>query len=80
MLPFLTEYDALVFTMEGFVPPALKHQRLLHCAGHRPPEPQEHGAPQGIGQEIRAWRGIDPGALLNPGVPLRPLERPPGRD
>jgi trehalose synthase len=61
MLPFLAEYDALIFTMESFVPAALKHRRLVTMTPAIDPlSPKNMGLPHAICQEIRAWRGIDP--------------------
>jgi trehalose synthase len=61
MLPFLAEYDALVFTMEAFVPAALRHQRVVAMTPAIDPlSPKNVGLSDGICQEIRAWRGIDP--------------------
>jgi trehalose synthase len=61
MLPFLAEYDALVFTMDGFVPPALERQRVVTMTPAIDPlSPKNMGLPGAICQEIRAWRGIDP--------------------
>jgi trehalose synthase len=61
MLPFLAEYDALIFTMEGFVPAALKHQRVVTMTPAIDPlSPKNMGLPHAICQEIRAWRGMDP--------------------
>jgi trehalose synthase len=61
MLPFLAEYDALVFTMDGFVPAALKHQRVVTMTPAIDPlSPKNMGLPHAICQEIRAWRGMDP--------------------
>ena len=61
MLPFLLEYDALVFTMDHFVPPGLKHQRLATIVPAIDPlSPKNMALAGGICEEIRAWRGIDP--------------------
>jgi trehalose synthase len=61
MLPFVTEYDALVFTMDAFVPPGLEHQRVVTMTPAIDPlSPKNVGLSEGICQEIRAWRGIDP--------------------
>jgi trehalose synthase len=61
MLPFVTEYDALVFTMDAFVPPGLEHQRVVAMIPAIDPlSPKNVGLSEGICQEIRAWRGIDP--------------------
>ncbi|MDP2950598.1 MAG: glycosyltransferase [Chloroflexota bacterium] len=61
MLPFLAEYDALVFTMERFIPPRLQHQRLVTMTPAIDPlSPKNMTLPKGICHEIRAWRGIDP--------------------
>jgi trehalose synthase len=61
MLPFLLEYDALVFTMEHFVPPGLEHRRLATIIPAIDPlSPKNMALAEGLGEEIRAWRGIDP--------------------
>jgi len=61
MLPFLVEYDALVFTMDRFVPPGLEHQRLATIVPAIDPlSPKNMALAGGICEEIRAWRGIDP--------------------
>ena len=61
MLPFLLEYDALIFTMEHFVPPRLKHQRVVTMTPTIDPlSPKNVRLQEGICEEIRAWRGIDP--------------------
>ncbi|UCH86348.1 MAG: glycosyltransferase [Dehalococcoidia bacterium] len=61
LLPFLAEYDALVFTMDRFVPPRLNHQRLATIIPAIDPiSPKNMALPSGICDEIRAWRGIDP--------------------
>jgi len=61
MLPFLSEYDALVFTMDDFVPAALKHQRVVTMTPAIDPlSPKNMGLSGAICQEILAWRGIDP--------------------
>ena len=61
MLPFLGEYDVLVFTMDRFVPPGLEHQRVVTMTPAIDPlSPKNMGLSQAMCQEIRAWRGIDP--------------------
>lgn len=61
ILPFVTEYDALVFTMDAFVPPGLEHQPTVTMTPAIDPlSPKNVGLSEGICQEIRAWRGIDP--------------------
>jgi trehalose synthase len=65
MLPFLAEYDALVFTMDRFVPPRLNHQRLATIVPAIDPlSPKNMALPEGLCEEIRAWRGIDPNRPL----------------
>ena len=59
--PFLEEYDALVFTMERFVPPGLgDHRVTIMPPAIDPLSPKNMRLTRGICQEIRAWRGIDP--------------------
>jgi len=55
MLPFLSEYDALVFTMDDFVPAALKHQRVVTMTPAIDPlSPKNMGLSGAICQEILA--------------------------
>jgi trehalose synthase len=61
MLPFLAEYDALIFTMDAFVPAALNHQRVVAMTPAIDPlSPKNMGVPHATCQEIRSWRGMDP--------------------
>jgi trehalose synthase len=61
MLPFLAEYDALVFTMDAFVPAALRHRRVVTMTPAIDPlSPKNMGLSRAICQEILAWRGINP--------------------
>ena len=61
MLPFLSEYDALVFTMDAFVPAQLRHRRVVTMTPAIDPlSPKNMGFPPALCQEIRAWRGMDP--------------------
>ena len=61
MLPFLVEHDALVFTMDRFIPPGLEHPRLITIVPAIDPlSPKNMALRGGICDEIRAWRGIDP--------------------
>ena len=65
LLPFLLEYDALVFTMDRFVPPGLEHQRLATIVPAIDPlSPKNMAIDGGICDEIGAWRGIDPNRPL----------------
>jgi trehalose synthase len=65
LLPFLLEYDALVFTMDHFVPPGLEHQRLATIVPAIDPlSPKNMALNGGICDEIGAWRGIDPNRPL----------------
>jgi trehalose synthase len=65
LLPFLAEYDALVFTMDRFVPPRLNHQLLVTIIPAIDPiSPKNMVLPESLGEEIRAWRGIDPSRPL----------------
>jgi len=65
MLPFLLEYDALVFTMDRFVPPGLEHQRVATIVPAIDPlSPKNMALDGGICDEIGAWRGIDPNRPL----------------
>jgi trehalose synthase len=61
MLPFLLEYDALVFSVDSFAPPGLDHQRCATIAPAIDPlGPKNIEISQGLCDELRAWRGIDP--------------------
>ncbi len=82
MLPFLAEYDALVFTMDRFVPPGLEHQRVTTMTPSIDPlRPQEHGASKyAVPGDSRLERHRPPPTSGHPGISLRPLEGPPGRD
>ena len=82
MLPFLAEYDALIFTMEGFVPAALKHQRVVTMTPAIDPlSPKNMGLPARHMPGDPSLAGHGPAAAPgDPGVPLRPLEGPSGRD
>jgi trehalose synthase len=61
LMPFLAEYDALVFTMDRFVPPRLNHHQLATIIPAIDPlSPKNMVLPESLGDEIRAWRGIDP--------------------
>jgi len=61
MLPFLLEYDAIVFTMDSFVPPPLRNQKLATITPAIDPiSPKNMALPAPLCEEIRAWRGIDP--------------------
>ncbi len=63
--PFLEEYDALVFTLERFVPPGLGDHRVsIMPPAIDPLSPKNMRLPKGISEEIRAWRGIDPDQKL----------------
>ncbi|MGQ9572002.1 MAG: glycosyltransferase [Dehalococcoidia bacterium] len=59
--PFLLEYDALVFTMDRFIPPGLEHRRLATIVPAIDPlSPKNMPVPRGLCGNIFAWRGIDP--------------------
>jgi trehalose synthase len=65
MLPFLLEYDALVFSMDSFAPPGLDHQRCATIAPAIDPlSPKNMPISPGLCNELRAWRGIDPARPL----------------
>jgi trehalose synthase len=65
ILPFILEYDALVFTMDRFIPPRLDHQRFVTIIPAIDPlSPKNMTLPEGMCDEIRAWRGIDPSRPL----------------
>lgn len=60
LLPFIAEYDALVFTMEEFVPQELRHQRIaIMPPGIDPLSPKNMTAPSDLCQQIVEWAGVD---------------------
>ncbi len=65
LLPFINEYDALVFTMPEFVPTALadKHVHIIP-PGIDPLSPKNLELPRDISQRIMNWVGIDPSRPL----------------
>jgi trehalose synthase len=65
LLPFIAEYDALVFTMEEFVPQQLRHQRIaVMPPGIDPLSPKNMTAPSDLCQQIVEWAGVDLDRLL----------------
>ncbi|MGH9173130.1 MAG: glycosyltransferase, partial [Vicinamibacterales bacterium] len=61
LLPYITEHDALVFTMDAFVPePLRRHPLRITPPGIDPLSPKNLALPEEIGRRIMSWVGIDP--------------------
>jgi trehalose synthase len=61
LLPYIDEYDALVFTMEKFVPPALENQRIKFIPpGIDPLSPKNFDLTPEQSRRIMSWIGVDP--------------------
>ena len=57
--PFVAEYDAIVFTMNEFVPPALRDLRVAVMApGIDPLSPKNVAIPADLCRQIVRWAGI----------------------
>jgi len=58
--PFIEEYDALVFTMDQFVPDALRDgQRIaIMPPGIDPLSPKNMALPSNVSSQIMAWSGV----------------------
>ncbi len=60
LTPFMRDYDALVFTMEEFVPKALEHPRVTVMApGIDPLSPKNMPVSTSMCQQIAQWMGVD---------------------
>lgn len=60
LTPFMREHDALVFTMEEFVPKALEHPRVAVMApGIDPLSPKNMPVPERMCHQIARWMGVD---------------------
>ena len=60
LAPFMLEYDALIFTMEEFVPRALEHPRVAVMApGIDPLSPKNMPIPERMCRQIARWMGVD---------------------
>ncbi len=58
---YFSDYDALVFTMEQFVPPGLEHARLVTIAPAIDPiSPKNMSLPEELCHGILIWLGVDP--------------------
>ena len=58
--PFMREHDALVFTMDEFVPLALEHPRVAVIApGIDPLSPKNMPIPERMCRQICRWMGVD---------------------
>lgn len=63
--PFLDDYDALVFTMDAFVPAALRDRRIhLIPPAIDPLSPKNLHLPGDLCRRILSWAGIDPNRPL----------------
>ena len=63
--PYLTDYDALVFTMPEFVPTELKDVRtVIIPPAIDPMSPKNMTAPMDLCQQIVAWAGVELDRLL----------------
>jgi trehalose synthase len=63
--PFIAEYDALVFTMEEFVPAALRDQRVaIIPPAIDPLSPKNMAAPADLCSQIVEWTGVSLSHLL----------------
>ena len=81
MVPMVEPYDCKVFHLQEYVPSGVDGKVEILPAGDRPAVAQEHGA-VARGRRLRlrpVRRRRRPPADL-PGVPVRPLEGPAGRD
>ena len=60
LLPFIREYDALIFTMDQFVPDALRDgQRIaIMPPGIDPLSPKNMALPSNVSSQIMAWSGV----------------------
>ena len=60
MSPFLAEYDALIFTMEGFIPAALNHPRVITMTPAIDPlSPKNAPLPPEMCRLALGWLGLD---------------------
>ncbi|MCH7577467.1 MAG: glycosyltransferase [Chloroflexi bacterium] len=63
--PFLAEYDALVFTMDSFVPAGLRDQRIVIVPPAIDPlSPKNMSAPMDLCSQIVEWTGVNLDRLL----------------
>jgi trehalose synthase len=63
--PFIAEYDALVFTMQEFVPPGLRDQRFVIISPAIDPlSPKNMTAPMDLCNQIVEWTGVSLDRLL----------------
>ena len=59
--PFIREHDALVFTLDSFVPPSLRDRRInVMPPGIDPLSPKNFEILPGQGRRIMSWVGVDP--------------------
>ena len=63
--PFIRQHDALVYTMDEFVPAALRDLKLVTIPpGIDPMSPKNMTLPTNLHSRIAAWMGLDPSGLL----------------
>lgn len=61
LLPFISEYDGLVFTLESFVPEQLRnHRRHIIPPAIDPLSPKNFPLPEDLCRRTMAWVGVDP--------------------
>jgi trehalose synthase len=61
LAPFIREHDALVYTMDQFIPESLRDMRLVTIApGIDPLSPKNLTLPTALSSRIAAWTGVDP--------------------
>jgi len=59
--PFIREHDALVFTLDSFVPPSLRDRRInVMPPAIDPLSPKNFDILPGQGRRIMSWVGVDP--------------------
>ena len=64
-VPYIEAYDALVFTMQEFVPPALRdHNAHIIPPAIDPLSPKNFELPESQARRILSWEGIDPSRPL----------------
>lgn len=61
LLDYISEYDALVFTMREFVPPIMEHPRLeIIAPAIDPLSPKNMSLPDDLSRRILLWLGVNP--------------------
>lgn len=63
--PFVESYEAIVFTMEGFVPPELDREKVhIIAPAIDPSSPKNLKLPARLCRSIISWMGVDPARPL----------------